>query len=96
MLLVAAAMMSLSAFGVAYAGEGEASARNGQSTQIAGVVTQAPAQGVRPVALAGTAGSPQYFLPGRIGAHGCSLPTKRAAATDRPRFRNPMKQEGRL
>jgi hypothetical protein len=62
MLFAVGAMMSLSAFGVAYAGEGEGVGPNSQFTQVAGVVAQAPAQNVRPVAMAGTAASPQYFF----------------------------------
>jgi hypothetical protein len=60
MLFAVGAMMTLSAFGVAYAGEGEATAPNSQFTQVAGVV--APAPSVRPVAMAGTTASPQYFF----------------------------------
>ena len=60
MLFAVGAMMSLSAFGVAYAGEGEATAPNSQFTQVAGVV--APAPSFRPVAMAGTTASPQYFF----------------------------------
>jgi hypothetical protein len=60
MLFAVGAMMGLSAFGVVYAGEGEATAPNSQFTQVAGVV--APAPSVRPVGMAGTAASPQYFF----------------------------------
>ena len=62
MLFAVGAVMSLSVFGVAYAGEGEGVGPNSQFTQVAGVVAQAPAQNVRPVAMAGTTGSPQYFF----------------------------------
>ena len=62
MLFAVGAMMSLSAFGVAYAGEGEGVGPNSQFTQVAGVVAQAPAQNVRPLAMAGTTASPQYFF----------------------------------
>lgn len=62
MLFAVGAMMSLSAFGVAYAGEGEATAPNSQFTQVAGVVAPAPVQNVRPMAMAGTTASPQYFF----------------------------------
>ena len=60
MLLAVGAVVSLSAFGVAYAGEGEAATSNSQFTQVAGVV--APVQSVRPMAMAGTTASPQYFF----------------------------------
>ena len=60
MLFAVGAMMSLSAFGVAYAGEGEGVGPNSQFTQVAGVVAQAPS--IRPVGMTGTAASPQYFF----------------------------------
>ncbi len=62
MLFAVGTVMSLSAFGVAYAGEGEAVGVNSQFTQVVGVVAQAPAQNARPVAVPGTAPSPQYFF----------------------------------
>jgi hypothetical protein len=55
-------MMSLSAFGVAYAGEGEGVGPNSQFTQVAGVVSEAPRQNTRPVVMAATTASPQYFF----------------------------------
>jgi len=48
MLFSVGAVVTLSAFGVAYAGEGEAVV----FTQIEGVVAQTPAQNVAPVAMA--------------------------------------------
>lgn len=62
MLFAVGAMMTLRAFGVAYAGEGEAIAPNSQFTQVAGVVAPAPAQSFHPVVVAGTTVSPQYFF----------------------------------
>ncbi len=62
MLFAVGAVMSLSAFGVAYAGEGEGVWPNTQFSQIAGVVAHTPAQNARPVTMAGTAPSPQYFF----------------------------------
>ena len=58
MLFAVGAVMSLSAFGVAYAGEG--TSPNSRFTQVAGVV--APAPSARPVAMAGATASPQYFF----------------------------------
>jgi len=62
MLFVVGAMMHLTAFGVAYAGEGEPTAPNSRFTQVAGVVAEAPAQSVRPVAMRGCPPSRQYFF----------------------------------
>ena len=61
-LFAAGAMMSLSSFGVVYAGEGEGVTPNSQFTQLAGVVAPAPTQSARPIAMAGTRTSPQYFF----------------------------------
>ena len=52
MLFAVGAVVTLSAFGVAYAGEGEVVVPNTQFTQIEGVVAQTPAQNVAPVAMA--------------------------------------------
>jgi hypothetical protein len=62
MLFAVGALMSLSAFGVAYAGEGEGVGPNSQFTQVAGVVAQAPGPNIHPVTMAGAATSPQYFF----------------------------------
>jgi hypothetical protein len=62
MLFAVGAVMSLSAFGVAYAGEGEGLGPDSQFTRVAGVVAQTSAPNVRPVATAATATSPQYFF----------------------------------
>ena len=62
MLFAIGAMMSLSGFGVAYAGEGGGVGPVGQFAQVAGVVAGASEQTVRPLAMAGTAASPQYFF----------------------------------
>jgi len=62
MLFAVGAIMSLNAFGVAYAGEGEGVPPNSQFTQLAGVVAPAPTQSARPIGMAGNRTSPQYFF----------------------------------
>jgi hypothetical protein len=52
MLFAVGAVMTLSAFGVAYAGEGEGVAPNTRFTQLPGVVAQAPAPMVSSAAVA--------------------------------------------
>jgi hypothetical protein len=62
MLFAIGAAMSLSAFGVAYAGEGEGVGPNSQFTQVAGVVAEAATPSPRAVVMARTGASPQYFF----------------------------------
>jgi hypothetical protein len=62
MLFAIGAVVTLSAFGVAYAGEGEGVVPNTQSTQIAGAVEQAPAQNVTPVAMADNSPSAHSYI----------------------------------
>lgn len=62
MLFTVGAVVTLSAFGVAYAGEGEGVVPNTQFTQLPGVVAEAPAQNAVPVMTAANARSPQYYF----------------------------------
>ncbi len=62
MLFAVGAVVTLSAFGVAYAGEGEAVVPNTQFTQIEGVVAQTPAQNVAPVAMADNAPTAHSYV----------------------------------
>jgi hypothetical protein len=62
MLFAAGAMMTLSAFGVAYAGEGEGVAPNTRFTQLPGVVAEAPAVVGSPAALAANPASTQSYV----------------------------------
>jgi hypothetical protein len=62
MLFAVGAVMTLSAFGVAYAGEGEGVAPNTRFTQFAGVVAQPPVQNVAPAALAAQAPATHAYV----------------------------------
>ncbi|HEY7579073.1 MAG TPA: hypothetical protein VH855_15890 [Acetobacteraceae bacterium] len=62
MLFVVGAVMTLSAFGVAYAGEGEGSVPNTRFTQFPGVMAQPPTQTVLPAAAAANAPATQAYV----------------------------------
>ena len=62
LLFAVGAVVTLSAFGVAYAGEGEGVVPNTRFTELPGVVAEAPAQNASPVATAANPPSTRAYV----------------------------------